>query len=178
MLRIQRSPGAVTLVSRFARPIGLAVLILALLAGAAASARSLPALAIVLAAAAALLALHGGRSVRARFERGRVSVRHPIALRRDDRPLGEFTGAAVETVGDARRRRAERLARGFAQRAGSEMPAWLRPPDAPGTHDHLRRLVLVAREGEDLPVTAWLRDEDLEPVRAEVEGLLHHDGTA
>ncbi len=172
MLRIQRSPGAVTLVSRFARPVGLGVLVAVALGGALASARSLPALAAVLVVAAALLALHGGRSVRARFERGRVSVRHPIALRRDERALAEFTGAAVETVGDARRRRAERLARGFADRAGSDMPAWLKAPDAPGTHDHLRRLVLVARRGEDLPVTAWLRDEDLEPARAEVEALL------
>ncbi len=171
MLRVHRSPGAVTLVTRLARPHALAVLALALVAGALA-ARSLPGLAAALAVAALLLALAGGRSVRARFERGRVSVRHPLPLRRDDRALAEFAAAAVETVGDARRRRAERLARGFAERAGTEMPAWLRPPDAPGTHDHLRRLVLVARRGEDLAVTAWLRDEDLEPVRAEVEAML------
>jgi hypothetical protein len=172
MLRIQRSPGAVTLVSRFARAQALAVLAVALVGGALAAARSAPALAAALAVAALLLAVLGGRSVRARFERGRVSVRHPAPLRRDERALSEFTRAAVETVGDARRRRAERLARGFAKRAGSEMPPWLRPPDAPGTHDHLRRLLLVARQGEDLPVTAWLRDEDLEPARAEVEAML------
>jgi hypothetical protein len=172
MLRLQRSPGAVTLVSRFARPHALAVLAAALVAGAVAAARPAPVVAGALAIAALLLAVLGGRCFRAQFERGRVSVRHPSPLRRDDRALAEFTGAAVETVGDARRRRAERLARGFAERAGSEMPEWLRPPDAPGTHDHLHRLVLVARDGEDLPVTAWLRDEDLEPARAEVEALL------
>jgi hypothetical protein len=172
MLRIQRSPGAVTLVSRFARTQALAVLVAALLGGAVATGRSAPVLAGAFALAALLLAVLGGRCFHARFERGRVSVRHPAPLRRDDRALSEFTGTSVETVGDARRRRAERLARGFAERAGSEMPAWLRPPDAPGTHDHLRRLVLVARGGEDLPVTAWLRDEDLEPARAEVEALL------
>ncbi|HEX9053154.1 MAG TPA: hypothetical protein VF841_21680, partial [Anaeromyxobacter sp.] len=97
---------------------------------------------------------------------------HPEPLRRDERALAEFAGAAVETVADARRRRADRQARRFAERTGSEMPAWLRAPDAPGTHDHLRRLLLVARRGEDLPVTAWLRDEDLEAARAEVEALL------
>ncbi|HET8542194.1 MAG TPA: hypothetical protein VFL83_20115 [Anaeromyxobacter sp.] len=172
MVRVQRSPGAVTLVSRLARPHALAVLAAVFLGGAAAAARALPALALALAAAALALAVLGGRSVRARFERGRVSVRHPVPLRRQERALGEFAGAAVETAGDARRRRADRLARGFAARAGSEMPAWLRAPDAPGTHDHLRRVVLVARRGEDLPVTSWLADRDLEAVRAEVEALL------
>jgi hypothetical protein len=101
-----------------------------------------------------------------------VSVRDAVPIRRRERALAEFAAAAVETVGEARRRRAERLARGFADRSGGELPAWLRPPDAPGTHDHLRRLVLVARRGEDLPVTAWLADEDLEPARAEVEAML------
>jgi hypothetical protein len=172
MLRVQRSAGVLTLLSRFARPQALAVLAAVLLGGAVASARPAPVLAAALAIAGLLLAVHGGRSVRARFERGRVSVRHPLPLRRDDRALAEFSAVAVETVGDARRRRAERLARGFAERAGAEMPAWLRPPDAPGTHDHLRRVVLVARRGEDLAVTAWLRDEDLEPVRAEIDALL------
>ncbi len=172
MLRIQRSPGTVTLVSRFARAQAVAVLAALLLGGAGAGARSTPTLAGALAITAVVLAVLGGRSLRARFERGRVSVRHPAPLRRDERALAEFARAAVETVGDARRRKAERLARGFAERAGSEMPAWLRPPDAPGTHDHLRRLVLVARQGEDLPVTAWLRDEDLEPARAEVDAML------
>ncbi len=172
MVRVLRSPGAITIVSRLARPLGLAVLAGALTAGAIAAVRAAPVLAGALAVAAVLLTVHGGRTVRARFERGRVSVRHPLPLRRDDRALAEFGAAAVETVGDARRRRAERLARGFAERAGSEMPAWLRPPDAPGAHDHLRRVVLVARRGEDLAVTAWLRDGDLEPVRAEVEAML------
>jgi hypothetical protein len=172
MLRVQRSSAAVTVVSRLARPQALAVLEALLLGGALASARTLPALAAALAIAALLLAVLGGRTLRARFERGRVSVRHPLPLRRDERPLTEFTAAAVETVADARHKHAEQLARGFAERAGSELPAWLRAPDAPGLHDHLKRVVLVARRGEDLPVTAWLRDEDLEPVRAEVEAFL------
>jgi hypothetical protein len=172
MLRVERTPGGVTLVSRLARTHVLAVLSGLLLGSAVAAARPAPTLGAALAAAGVLLAIFGGRGVRARFERGRVSVRHPVPLRRDERVLAEFAAAAVETVGEARRRRGDRLARGFAERAGQEMPGWLRPPDAPGTHDHLRRVVLVARRGEDLPVTAWLADEDLEPVRAEVEGLL------
>jgi hypothetical protein len=172
MLRVQRTSGGLTLVSRLARPSAVTVLLAALAGGAAAAARAAPALGAALGAAAVLLAVLGGRSVRARFERGRVSVRHPVPLRRAERALAEFAAAAVETAGDARRRRTERLARGFAERAGTELPDWLRPPDAPGTHDHLRRLVLVARRGEDLAVTAWLRDEDLEPVRAEVEAML------
>src|SRR5512133_1519804 len=172
MLRVERSPGTVTLVSRFARAQAVAVLTALLLGGAVACGRSAPVLALALATAAPVLAVLGGRSIRARFERGKVSVRHPEPLRRDERALADFARAAVETVRDARRRKAERLARGFAERAGSEMPPWLRPPDAPGTHDHLRRLVLVARRGEDLPVTAWLRDEDLEHARAEVDAML------
>jgi hypothetical protein len=172
MLRVQRAAGAVTLVSRLARPHATVVLAGVFLGGALAAARPVPALAAALALAGLLLAVLGGRSVRARFERGRVLVRHAVPLRRAARALADFAGAAVETVRDERRRRAERLARGFADRAGAEMPPWLRPPEAPGTHDHLRRLVLVARRGEDLPVTAWLADEDLDAVRAEVEALL------
>lgn len=172
MLRVQRPSGALVLVSRLARPHVLAILSGILLAGALAASGGAPALAAALAAAALLLVVLGGRSVRARLERGRVSVRHAVPLRRDDRPLSAFAGAAVETVREARRRRAERLARGFAARAGTEMPTWLRAPDAPGTHDHLRRIVLVARDGEDLPVTAWLAEEDLEAVRAELERWL------
>jgi hypothetical protein len=172
MLRVQRTSGGVTLVSRLARRSAVAVLLLGLAGGALAAARPAPGPAVALGAAAVLLALLGGRSVRARFEGGRVSVWHPVPLRRTERALAEFAAAAVETAGEARRRRSERLARGFAERAGTELPEWLRAPDAPGTHDHLRRLVLVARRGEDLAVTAWLRDEDLEPVRAEVEAML------
>ncbi len=172
MLRVDRSPGAVTLVSRLART-HVPVVVAAVLAGAAvASVRAGPLLAALLGGAALLVVLLGGRSVRARFERGQVSVRHPMPLRRDDRLLAEFAGTTVETVRDARRHKAERLARGFAERSGAELPDWLRPPDAPGMHDHLRRLVLVARRGEDLPVTSWLADEDLERVRAEVEAML------
>ncbi len=172
MLRVQRTSAALTIVSRLARPHALVVLAGVLLGGALASAGHVRELASALAIAGLLVALLGGRSFRARFERGRVSVLHPLPLRRDDRALAEFTSAAVETVGDERRHRAERLAKGFADRAGSEMPAWLRAPDAPGINDQLRRVVLVARRGENLPVTAWLRDEDLEPVRAELEALL------
>lgn len=172
MLRVQRSSGALTVVSRLARPHALAVLAVAFAAGAAASAGRSSVLAAGLALAAALVAVLGGRAVRARFERGRVSVRDAVPLRRWERALSEFARADVETAGDARRRRAERLARGFAERAGSEIPAWLRPPDAPGTHDHLRRVVLVARTGERMAVTSWLADGDLEAVQAEVEALL------
>src|SRR5512138_62925 len=172
MLRVQRSSGALTVVSRLARPHALAVLAVGFAGGAAAAAGRSNVLAACLALAAALVAVLGGRAVRARFERGRVSVRDAVPLRRRDRALSEFARADVETAGDARRRRAERLARGFAERAGSEMPTWLRPPDAPGTHDHLRRIVLVARSGDPLPVTSWLSDEDLEAVRAELEAML------
>ena len=170
MLRVERSPGALTLVSRFARPRAVAALAAAFLAGAAALARPAPALAAALALVGLLLALLAGRSVRARFEPGRVSVRD--ALGRRERPLADFASAVVETAGEARRRRAERRARGWAERAGGELPSWLRAPDAPGTHDHLRRVVLLARRGEDLAVTAWVADGDVEAVRAEVDGLL------
>ncbi len=40
-----------------------------------------------------------------------------------------------------------------------------------GTNDHLRRIVLVSREGEPLAVTAWLADDDLEPARLALEEL-------
>jgi hypothetical protein len=172
MLRVQRTAGALTVVSRLARPHALAVLALAFLGGAAAAAGRSSVLATGLALAGVLVAVLGGRAVRARFERGRVWVRDAVPLRGRERALSEFAAAAVETVGDARRRRAERLARGFAERSGTELPPWLRPPDAPGTHDHLRRVVLVARAGEDLAVTAWLGEEDVEGVRAEIEALL------
>jgi hypothetical protein len=47
------------------------------------------------------------------------------------------------------------------------------PPVAPGANDHLRRVVLVGPRGEEpLAVTAWLADEDLEPLRAELEAFL------
>lgn len=173
MLRVDRRPGSLTLASRLARPRVLAVLGVVLAALAAALARSEPRAALGAGAAAALVALLGGRSVRTRFERGRVAVRQAVPfLRGGDRALAEFTGARVETLAEARRRRRERLARDYRARSGTEMPAWLRAPDTPSANDHLRRIVLVAREGEPLPVTAWLAEEDLEPARRDVEELL------
>jgi hypothetical protein len=173
MLRVERSSAAVTVVSRLARTRVLVVLSGLLLAAALASAAArAPATAAAFVAAALALAVLGGTSVRARFERGRVSVREGFPFRPRERALSEFAAAAVETVADARRRRAERLARGFARRAGAELPAWLRPPDAPGTHDHLRRVVLLGSRGDALAITCWLADDDLEPVRAELEALL------
>jgi hypothetical protein len=172
MIRLDRSPGAVTVVSRFARPRVLAVVAAVLLGGAAAAARPLPALAGALCVAALLLLTLGGRAVRARFERGRVSVRHAAPFRRDERALAEFSGSRVETVAEARRRAAEARARAWRERAGAEMPSWMQPPDAPGANDRLRRILLVARSGEPLAITAWLAEDDLEPARAAVEGLL------
>jgi hypothetical protein len=173
MLRVHSAAGALTLVSRLARPRVLAVVggmlgVLALAAGGFA-----PRAAAALAAAAVLVALLGGRAVRARFERDRVRVRSAVPFRReDDRSLGEFSRARVETVADARRRKAERLARQYQVRSGGDLPGWLRRPDAPGTNDHLRRIVLVPRDGEPLAVTAWLAEDDLEPALAEIEALL------
>ncbi len=172
MLRIERRPGRLTLESRLARPRVLAVLAGALALAALAS-RSSP-VAAVLLVAAALLALFGGRAVRVRVERGRVRVRPAVPFQAgDDRQLAEFAGARVETVAEARRRKTERLAREYLERSGGALPAWLHAPDAPGTNDHLRRIVLVPREGEPVAVTAWLADDDdLEPVRRELEELL------
>jgi hypothetical protein len=173
MLRVERAPGAVLLVSRLARAPAVAVLAGVLLA-AAAAARSVPVVATPLGLAGVLVLLVGGRAVRARFEQGRVSVRHPLPLRRaDERVLARFTAARVESVAEARRRKAERLAHGFRERSGgAELPSWMRPPVAPGANDHLRRLVLVGRGEEPLAVTSWVSDEDLEAVRAEVQALL------
>jgi hypothetical protein len=175
VLRVERNGPALTLVSRLARPRAVGVLASALALAALAAGRLVsPALAAALLAAAALVAVLGGRGVRARFERGRVRVRPAVPMaREDDRPLAEFHAARVETMGEARRRRAERLAGQYRVRSGGEMPSWLvRPPDAPGANDHLRRLVLVARAGDPLPVTAWLAEDELEPARAQIEALL------
>jgi hypothetical protein len=174
MLRLERSATGLTLVSRLARPRTVAILAAALALAALGALRFVPAAAAVLLAAAALLAVLGGRAVRARFERGRVRVRPAVPiLPGEDRALGEFAAVRVETVGQARRRRADRLTGQYRARSGGEMPSWLlRPPDAPGANDHLRRLVLVARSGDPLPVTAWLAEDDLEAARAEVEALL------
>ncbi|GAO04005.1 hypothetical protein [Anaeromyxobacter sp. PSR-1] len=168
MLRLEESVGALDVTSRLARPRALAVLALALLGAAWAARAALPALAGALAVAAALLAILGGRAVRARVAGGIVSVRPaaPFAAA-VTRPLAAYGTAAVETVADARRRRAEALARGYAARAGAELPSWLAPRTTPGTHDHLRRIVLLpVGAGEPLAVTAWLPPEDdLEPLR-------------
>jgi hypothetical protein len=173
VLRIERERSRLTLVSRLARPRVLAILggVLGLLALAAL--RFEPVAAAALAASAALVALVGGTAVRARFERDRVRVKPAVPFQReDDRALAEFAGARVETVGEARRRKAERLAREYERRSGGEMPLWLRRPDTPGTSDHLRRIVLVPRAGEPFAVTAWLADDDLAPALAEIEALL------
>src|SRR5512138_2066661 len=173
MLRIERGSGAIVLVSRLARPHVLALLGGALAAAAVLVARTSPRAAAALALAAALVALLGGRSVRARFERGRVEVRPAVPFQpRAARPLSEFTGARVETVAEARRRRAEQIARGWRDRSGMDMPSWLRRSEAPGTNDQLRRIVLVPRAGDPLAVTAWLAEDDLEKARETVEGLL------
>ena len=171
MLRVERPPGALMVVSRLARAPAVGVLALALLV-AAGAARASPAVAVPLAVAAVLVVLLGGRTVRARFARGRVLVRHPLPRGREDRPLAEFVDARVETMADARRRKALRRARRFRERSGgAELPSWIAPPRAPGANDHLRRLVLVAPEGERLDVTAWIA-EDLEAVREEIRRLL------
>ena len=162
------------LVSRLGRPGVIAVLAVALGLLAAAAVRFVPGIAGVLAAAGVLVALLGGRPVRAHFERDRVRVRPAVPFQRgDDRALREFARARIETVGDERRRKAERLARQYQDRSGGrDLPAWMFPPDAPGANDHLRRIVLVPGSGEPLAVTAWLAEDDLEAARAEIEGLL------
>ncbi len=173
MLRIERAPGATVLVSRLAKLRVVAVPSIALAAVALGVGRSSPRAAAALAAAAVLAAVLGGRAVRARFERGRVRVRQALAFHvTSDRPLSEFVGARVETVREARRRRAERLARDWRARGGREKPRWMIRGDTPGANDHLRRIVLVPRVGRPLPVTAWLAEDDLEPARVEVEALL------
>jgi hypothetical protein len=172
VLRIARERAGLTLESRLARPRVLAVLAVALALVAAGAARLLPIAGGALAVAAALLALLGGRAVRARFERDRVRVRSAVPFRpAHERRLAEFSGARVETVGEVRRRKAARLADQYRARSGADMPDWLRRPETPGANDHLRRIVLVARAGEPLPVTAWLEDE-LEAARAEIDAML------
>jgi hypothetical protein len=75
-------------------------------------------------------------------------------------------------MAEARRRRTERLSEDYRRRSGAPLPDWLRAPDSPGRNDHLRRIVLVAPAGEPLAVTAWLAEDELEPVRLELEGML------
>lgn len=174
MLRVERRPGSVTLVSRLARPRVLAVIGVFFGGLALAAAGSLPILAAGLALTALLVAALGGRAVRTRFEGGRVAVRPAIPFQRlEVRSFAEFRCARVETVADERRRKAERLARSYELRSGHAMPAWMRPSDAPGANDHLRRIVLVPRDGAaPLAVTAWLAEDDLGPALDEIEALL------
>jgi hypothetical protein len=174
VIRLHRRPGALTVVSRLARPRVLAVVGGALAAVALASARSSPPVALAAGAGAVLVVVLGARPLRARFERGQLVVRPAVPFQRARRhALASFALVRIETFGDARRRRAERLARGYAERSGAPMPTWLRAPDAPGVNDGLRRVVLVAADGEPLPVTAWLaEEEDLEPVRSAIEAVL------
>jgi hypothetical protein len=174
VIRLHRTPGAVTVVSRLARPRVLAVVGGALAAIALASARAAPRVAAAAGTAAVLVVLLGARALRARFERGHLVLR-PAApfLRTERRALAGFTAVRVETFAEARRRRSERLARSFAERSGAPMPTWLRAPDAPAVNDGLRRIVLVAGDGEPFPVTAWLAaEDDLEPARSAIQGLL------
>jgi hypothetical protein len=173
VLRIERGPGTLTLVSRFARPRPLAILVAMLVALALLAWHGLPLVAGALALTAAVFLVGGARAMRAVFARGRVRVSAPVPLGPSaERPLGAFSAVRVETLADARRRKAERHAAAYRARAGSDLPRWLRPADQPGANDQLRRLVLVAPGEEPVAVTAWLSDDDLEPARAAVEGLL------
>lgn len=177
MLRIDRAPGGLTLVSRFARPRALAILTGALAVWALVAARPLPGAAAGLGAVAVLVLILGGRTVRAELGRGRVRVSPAVPLGRPlERPLADFGGVRVETLAEARRRRVDRRADAWRARSGAELPFWLRPPDAPGTNDHLRRLVLEPRSGEPLAVTAWLAEDDLEPARGAVRSVLDAHG--
>ena len=176
MVRLERTLGALTVVSRLARPRVLAVLAVAL--GGPALALALlgaaPRAAAALALAAALIVLFGGRATRATFSRDRVRIR-PAApfLPGGERTLGAFVRASVETVGEERARKAERLAERYRARSGTELPVWLHARPTPGVNDHLRRVVLVARDGDRVAVTAWLApDDELEPLCAELEALV------
>lgn len=174
MLVLHRTAGALTVVSRLARNHVLAVVggLLGLAAIGLGSAA--PRAALAVGVAAGLVTVLGARTLRARFERGQVILRPAVPFRRAERrSLAGFTAVAIETFAEARRRRADRLARGYAERSGEPMPSWLRPPDAPGVNDVLRRIVLVAPDGEPFPVTAWLGErEDLEPARLAIEAVL------
>jgi hypothetical protein len=176
MVRLHEESAALTLASRLARAHVLAVLSLVLVVPAALVASRRPAVAAVFCGAGAALVGFGGRTTRARLAGGGVTVFPASPLeRRTSRPLHEFATAAVETVGEARARRAEARAREFAERSGgASLPTWLRSGASPGTNDHLRRLVLVPRGGgAPLPLTAWVAaDDDLEPARAAVEARL------
>lgn len=175
MLRVHSEAAALTIVSRLARPPVLAVLVVAGAAVATAIGRQSPPAGGLVAAAIAAALLLGGRGWRARLAQGRLTVRPASPLDRvASRPLGEFVAAQLETIGEARARRAEEQERAWAARTGgSTLPSWLRRPAAPGVNDHLRRVVLVGRGGERVPLTAWLPPEDdLEAARSAVEARL------
>jgi hypothetical protein len=175
MLRVHEDAGALTIVSRLARPVGLGVLVVAVALLAAWLATRSRATAAALGVAAVGLAVLGGRGWRARVAQGRVTVRPASPFERGaSRPLAEFVRASVETLGEARARRAAAQAAAWAARAGGgELPAWLRRPDTSAVNDQLRRIVLVSQAGERVPVTAWLPPEDdLEALLAAVSARL------
>jgi hypothetical protein len=174
MLVIHRSPDGLEMVSRLARHHVIAEVCAVLGFIAVGVGWVAPRAGIALAIAALLVGVLGGRSLRTRFERGRVTSRSSVPLRRAvSRPLSAFTAVAIETFAEARRHRADRLVRGYAERSGEPIPTWLRPPDVPGANDALRRIVLVAQDGEPFPVTDWLAErDDLEPARLAIESLL------
>jgi hypothetical protein len=175
MLRVQEEAGALTVVSRLARPVGLGVLVVAAALLAAWIAPRSGITATALGVVAAGLAVLGGRTWHARIAQGRVAVRpaSPFA-RAASRPLAEFVRASLETLGEARARRAEAQSAAWSARAGGgELPSWLRRPEAAELNDQLRRIVLVGHAGERVPLTAWLPPEDdLEALRAAVEARL------
>jgi hypothetical protein len=172
MLRIDGGPGTLTLVTRFSRPRALAIVAGAVGILAVLSARAAPGVAAALGIAATLVAVVGGRVVRAVFAGGRVRVRAAPFGRAEERSLSRFTAVRIETLADARRRKAERHALAYRTRAGSDLPSWLRPADQPGANDYLRRLVLEAPGEEPFAVTAWLAEDALEPARDAVAGLV------
>lgn len=165
------------MVSRFSRQRPLAVIAVALAGVALALARASAAAGAVVGVAAVLVLVLGGRAVAAEFAHGRVRVSAALPGGRPvERSLAASSAVRVETLADARRRGAERRARAYRERAGSDLPGWLRPSDQPGANDHLRRLVLEGGGGEPFAVTAWLPEEDLEAARVEVETWLRGGG--
>jgi hypothetical protein len=175
VLRVEEAAGALTLVSRLARPRALVVLVAALVAPATWAGARAPVLAAGLAAAAAAVLALGGRAVRARLDRGaRVTVSAPFPFQGAvTRRLSEFVEVRIETVGEARARRRAAAARRYRAQSGQDLPGWLAQPPAAGVNDHLRRVVLVPRVGEPVAVTAWLPDEeDAERARGAVAGVM------
>ncbi|WP_242393757.1 hypothetical protein [Anaeromyxobacter oryzisoli] len=174
MVRMDEREDALSLVTRLARPRALLVLAALLAAPALVAGSRQPAVSAPLAAASVALLVVGGRAMRTRIGAGRVTVVPAVPFARGaSRLLADFDRAGVETVGEARARRAEARARAYAARTGTALPDWLRAPAGAGLNDHLRRLVLVPRAGEPLPLTAWLPPEDdLGPALRAVEARL------